>query len=516
MGGGVADFILGIDAGGTAVKAAAYSLAGEELGLATRNFRPITPAPGHSERDPRALWSEVAAVIRAVLSKAGLSGKDIAAVGVTGYGNGIYFIDGAGEPLGNGLLSSDTRALGLVEAWRAQGLEGEEMALVGKPFWPGASLSVLAWFRRYRPEVLAAAAAALSCKDYLRFRLTGRLAAEITDQSTASLVSLGRRERDPRVLELVGIEDCARLLPELIEPYAIAGALTARAAAETGLVEGTPVSAGCCDNLAVMYGTGAIGIGQVVVMSGTWSLHQVILDRPPAVGLVGFVCHAAEPGQWLLIEGSPSAASSFEWFLDTFLRRAKDSEPAERAYELSKAALAETKPEDPPVFFLPFLNGAVDDLHARASLVGFTTWHRLGHAVRAVYEGVAFEHRRHFERLLRACPRPASARFAGGPVRSREWSEIFAATLGLELEVPGGAEFGARGAAMLAARACGRFPDIAGAVAAMTARSQLIAPDAQLAALLDRRFAVYCRLHETLHAYWQTAEGMLTTAGMRG
>src|SRR5262249_35615734 len=155
--------------------------------------------------------------------------------------------------------------------------------------------------------------------------------------------------------------------------------------------------------------------------------------RPPAIGVVGFVCHAAEPGQWLLIEGSPSSASSFEWFLDTFLRRG-EGEPAEFAYELSKTALAATNPEDPPVFFLPFLNGARDDMHARASLAGFTTWHRLGHAVRAVYEGVAFEHRRHFERLLQACARPPRARFAGGPVRSREWSEIFAASLGLELE----------------------------------------------------------------------------------
>src|SRR5439155_5878187 len=138
-------------------------------------------------------------------------------------------------------------------------------------------------------------------------------------------------------------------------------------------------------------------------------------------------CHAAEPEQWLLIEGSPSSASSFEWFLDTFLRREGEGEPVELAYELSKAALAATKPEDPPVFFLPFLNGAADDMQARATLAGFTTWHHLGHAIRAVYEGVAFEHRRHFERLTRACARPASARFAGGPVRSREWSEIFAA-----------------------------------------------------------------------------------------
>jgi L-xylulokinase len=166
------------------------------------------------------------------------------------------------------------------------------------------------------------------------------------------------------------------------------------------------------------------------------------------------------------------------------------------------------------VFFLPFLNGAVDELHARGSLVGFSTWHRLGHAVRAVYEGVAFEHRRHFERLLGVSARPGSARFAGGPVRSPEWAAIFAAALGLTLDVPKGEEFGARGAAILAAVAAGHFPDIAVAVAAMTALARRIEPDAGLQALLDRRYAVYNQLHETLRPYWQAAETMLTLGKM--
>jgi L-xylulokinase len=508
----MADFILGIDAGGTAVKAAAYSLAGEERGVTGRTFRPLTPAPGHAERDPKALWQAVCEVIHAVLAGAGLTAADIAAVGVTGYGNGIYLVDAAGRPVANALLSADVRAVDIVEDWRRQGLEPGEMALVGKPFWPGSSLSVLAWFRRHRPELLARAAAMLCGKDYLRLRLTGRTAAEITDQSTASLLPLGQRARDPKVLGLVGLDDCERLLADLIEPSAIAGEVTAKAAAETGLRPGTPVSAGCCDNLAVMYGTGAIGLGEVVVMSGTWGLHQAIVDRQPPVGRIGFVNHAMAPGQWLLIEGSPSSASSFEWFVETFLRRADRKEPAERAYELANAAIAATDPADPPVFFLPFLNGAADALHARAGLVGFSTWHGLGHAVRAVYEGVAFEHRRHFERLLGVCARPASARFAGGPARSREWAAIFAAALGLRLEVPQGEEFGARGAAILAALATGHFPDIGSAVRAMTALSHVVEPEPRLQGLLDCRFAVYGRLHETLRPYWQAAETMLTPA----
>ena len=181
--------------------------------------------------------------------------------------------------------------------------------------------------------------------------------------------------------------------------------------------------------------------------------------------------------------------------------------PAETAYELSNAALAATRPDDPPVYFLPFLNGAIDDMRARGSLVGLSSWHHLGHAVRAIYEGVAFEHRRHLETLLRVCPRPAAARFAGGPARSAGWSDIFAAALGLRLDIPRGTEFGARGAAILAAVGSGSFADIATAVAAMTRLSHAIEPQPSLQALLDRRFAAYCRLHAGLRPFWQAAGG---------
>jgi L-xylulokinase len=499
----VARFVLGIDAGGTAVKAAVYGLDGEELGLASRVIRPITPAPGHAERDPEVLWQSVCAVIRAVFVDTTLSPRDIEAVGITGYGNGIYLLDQSGRPVANGLLSTDVRAAGLVADWRLRGLEPEAIERVGKPFWPGSSLSVLAWFRQHRPDVLAAATAAVPCKDYLRFRLVGRIAAETTDQSTASLLSNASRDRDLRVLSLVGLEDGERLLPELIEPFAIAGTVTGHAATETGLREGTPVSAGCCDNMAAMYGTGAVGLGEVVVMSGTWGLQQVILDHVPAGGCIGFVNHAAVPGQWLCFDGSPASASSFEWFVETFLRSRGVDEPAAAAYELADTALARTAPDDPPVFFLPFLNGAFDEIDARGGLVGLSTWHHLGHAVRAVYEGVAFEHRRHFERLLTVCKRPESARFAGGSARSRAWSEIFAAALRLKLQVPRGAEFGARGAAILAAVACGMVPDIGSAVRSMTSLAYVVEPSERLQTVLDQRFARYRQLHSTLRAFWR-------------
>ena len=503
----MARYILGIDAGGTAVKAAVYSLTGEERGVTSQALRPITPEPGHYERDPELLWSALCAVIRASMAKAGVTGDDIATVGLTGHGNGFYFVDAADRPIGNGVLSSDLRTAPMVKAWRAEGREKDHIARALKPIWYTNTPPLLAWFKRNRPNVLAAADAVLPCKDYLRLRLTGERFAELTDQSTSTIVNGFERKLDPALFALAGVSELIRLIPPAIEPTAIAGTITAEAAAATGLKAGTPVPAGCTDNNAVMLGTGAIENGQMIIMSGTWGLHQVYLDYALADGNVGFICHAIEPKRWLYCEGSPTSASSFEWFVDTFLRQPGSAEPAEQVYERCNAAIAQTDPEEPPVFFLPFLNGAYDNSNARAALVGFATWHRLGHAVRAIYEGVAFEHHRHYERLVKAFPRPSRARFCGGAARSRAWAEIFASALDLTLDVPHGSEFGARGAAMLAGVACGLFADIPAAAKAMTSLSHAIAPDSRLRTILDARYPIYRHLHESLAAHWRETAG---------
>ena len=247
-----------------------------------------------------------------------------------------------------------------------------------------------------------------------------------------------------------------------------------------------------------MLGTGAIADGQMIIMSGTWGLHQVFLDHAVRDGTVGFVCNALTPNRWIIARAArPRPAASNGSSTPSCAGRAAPSRPT-RSTSAATPRSPPPIPRIPPVYFLPFLNGAYDNANARASLIGFATWHQLGHAVRAIYEGVAFEHRRHYERLIKAFPRPTHARFCGGAVRSRPWAEIFASALDLTLEVPKGAEFGARGAAMLAGVACGLLPDIAAAAAAMTGLSHAIAPDPRLREILDRRYPAYRRLHAAL------------------
>jgi L-xylulokinase len=368
--------------------------------------------------------------------------------------------------------------------------------------WPGKPMPILAWLKRHAPQTLADARFAFSSKDFLRAKLTGRVASEASDQSSGGYSPVHSRTNDPAMLESVGLGDLARLMPPLLEPLEIAGAVTAQAAEQTGLRAGIPVSAGCSDNLAVMLGTAAVTPAEVVVMAGTWGLHQCFLDALPEDESAVFLTHGLEPGSWLAIEGSPTSAGQLDWFVERFIRSQRPDLTDEALFAELNDTVAALDPRDPPVFFFPYLNGAIDQSSARGSLIGLSNWHGLAHTVRGVMEGIAFEHRRHFDRLVRLRGRPASVRFTGGAARSLPWREILAATLDLPMELPTGKELGALGAAILASVAIGRHPDLGRAVAAMTRIGGEVDPDPDLAALLARRYQIWRGISGALSPHW--------------
>jgi len=495
--------ILALDSGGTAVKAALYDLAGHELARAGEVMQPLLPAPGQNERNPGEMWLRICACIRRIIAEARVDANEIAAVGLTSYGNGICLVDANGMPVRNAVLSTDQRAGDIVAQWRAAGAEERHIALGYQRLWAGKPLPLLAWIERHEPDVLDRAAHILMCKDYLRFRLTGVCALEVSDASSGSLYdqSSGRRW-NPTMLKLLGLEKYERLFGELLEPLSVAGTVTPEAAEATGLKAGTPVSAGYADGPAMLLAMGVVDESLLHVVSGTWGLNQLLSRNPVKDGSIMASICAARPGEFVLVESSVTSASAFEWFVDTVLAKGPGAPDPASLYAWCNREIAKAKDSDPAVYFLPYLNGCLDRPDARACFIGLAAWHALPHMIRAVFEGVALEHRRHVDQLLRGRGTPTAVRFAGGGARSRPWLEIFAAALGLPIELSEVEELGALGAAMIAAVAVGLYPDLEAAVAAMTRVKERIQPDPEKIALLARRSETHRALRDGLAPFW--------------
>jgi L-xylulokinase len=497
-------YIIAFDAGGSAVKAALYDERGAERAVATVGMTPLHPAPGCLERDPATMWVAVCDLTRKVLSASDLRPSSIVAVGLTGFGNGLFLVDRDGRPVRNAILSPDLRAKTILARWRAEGAEERSVALTLNSQFPGKPMPLIAWLEAHEPEALKRADRALFCKDYLRFRLTGSVGVEISDMSSAALIDPRLRRWTPEALEPFGLGRYAGLFGDCAEPLTITGAVTETAAAETGLAAGTPVSAGYADGPAMALGLGATDESLISVIAGTWGLNQLATSAPPTDATFASVIAGPEPGTFVVTDAGPTSASAFEWFVDSIVARADLSRRRgrEALFDFCNQEIMRTRSDGDIPYFLPYLNGRLGEPEARGCFIGLASWHGLPEMVRAVYEGVAFEHCGHLDHLLRGRKRPRAARFAGGAARSQPWLDIFASAIDFPLELSDANELGALGAAIIAAVGVGIYPDIKAAVVAMTRVARRIEPNRELSRFLAKRRRVFDALRDRLSPVW--------------
>ena len=240
-------FLMGVDNGGTVIKAAIFDLEGYEIGVSGSFMETNAPKPGYYERDPEAVWQSNISAIRNVIEDTGIDPGCIIAVSLTGYGECVNLADVNGNPVYTSVRDTDTRAAKLLEEWRINGVAEKLGELTFLAPYPASSGLLLAWMKRNEPDELNKAKWWFTIKDYIRFRLTGNPAQEITNLANSGLMNLREPGNDSILFELQGIEDCARLVPPLVKSSEIAGYITGEASSLTLLKEGTPVVAGCYD-----------------------------------------------------------------------------------------------------------------------------------------------------------------------------------------------------------------------------------------------------------------------------
>jgi L-xylulokinase len=495
-------YFLGLDAGNTVIKAVLFDAAGgRQIGMSALNGRSYQPAPGHVERDLNELWANACVAIRDCVRQAGVAPERIACIGCAGHGNGLYLIDAAGEPL-IGIQSLDSRAATL--AGEIKAAAGDRLhALCLQMPWPAQTAMLLAWVKRHRPEIYARAATLLLCKDFINVRLTGERRSDISDMSGCGLLRMPDCRYDADLLDAYGLADAAPLLPPLADPFEIIGHVSAGAAAATGLAEGTPVIAGYFDVVASAMGSGVVVPGSASIIAGTWSINQVFSSAPARSRDI-FMVAGFGPGRFVNIESSATSAANLEWYVREFVERGGHHDDP---FGYCNTRASEVRPAADDPIFHPFLYGSGEGAVFRAGFYGIAGWHTEGHLLRAILEGVMFEHRRHIEVLRGAGLAIESAVLSGGGARSPLWPQIFADGLGMEITTAQARETGALGAAIGAAVGIGAYPDYETAIAAMTRWQGVFRADGAMRDHYDRRYARYRELTDRLRPFWEDNRG---------
>jgi L-xylulokinase len=502
----MSQYLMGIDNGGTLSKAAIYDLNGKEIVSSSVKTRLIMPEAGFIERDMNELWEANVQVIRDVIIKSGVNPESIIGVSTTGHGNGMYPVDKNGEPAYNGIISTDTRAKDYVTEWYQNGTFDRTLPKTMQSLWAAQPVALLAWFKDHNPEVYQRIKWVFMLKDFIRYRLTGEAYAEITDISGTNLLNVKEVRYDTDLLKEFGLEDALEKLPPIKYSAEICGYVTPKAAQLTGLKEGTPVAGGLFDIDACAIATGLTDSSKMCVIAGTWSINEYISQTPAIERDLFMNSIYCMKGYWLTTDASPTSANNLEWFLTEFM--GEESRIAEEknisVFTLFDNMVANVKPEDVDILFLPFLYGTNVDADAKACFIGLNGWHTKEHVLRSIYEGVAFSHFDHINRLLKLREMPECIRISGGASRSKVWVQIFADVFQIPIEVTKATELGTLGAALCAGIATGHFKSFESAADSMVEVSYTCKPNPQNKEIYRHKYANYKKAIEILAPLWKT------------
>jgi L-xylulokinase len=414
-------------------------------------------------------------------------------------------VDGDVNPQRPGIVSTDSRAAGLVDEWTRAGLAAQVEPLIQQRIWPGQTLVLLGWMQRHEPELMKPGNRVLFCKDFLRAKLCGDFSTDPSDGGIAGLIDVTTSTYALEALKLLGLEAWLPLLPPIGPSCEVVGGITAEAARLTGLLEGTPVVRGVVDVTAAALSSGLTQPEEMSIVAGTFSINST-LHATPRQSFAPFLQTPYPLGGYLATEGAATSASNLEWMVKTLLSHGGALPPEQAAgiYDVINAAVSRKLGKPREALFFPFLFGGPSG--APAGLVGMTADYSFDDIMLAVFEGIVFAHKVDVDRLLSGndAARPQVIRLAGGASRSPLWSEMFADVLGLPVEVPDGSELGALGVAICAATAIGAYPSLEAAIAAMTRIARRHDGDAVRAEPYLAKYPRYLGLSAAFAAAWST------------
>ncbi len=482
---------LGVDIGTYETKGVIVTEAGEIVAQAARAHRMQVPQPGWAEHDAEQdWWGDFVFVTKKMLAESGIAPSSIAAVATSGIGPCMLPVDEQGAPLMNAVLYGvDTRAAREIADLNAE--IGEDVILdrCGNALTSQAVGPKILWLKRNRPEVFARTHKILNSTSFLVHRLTGRYTIDHYSAGNFSPFYLVDRQgwSDELAPGIISMDK----LPELMWTTEVAGRVTAKAAAETGLDEGTPVIAGTIDAAAEAVSVGVLKPGELMLMYGSTIFIILITEDRVRDGRLWYAPWLF-PGQHGSMAGLSTSGTLTHWFRENFAKEL----PAETAViELAKEAEA-SPPGAKGLVLLPYFSGErtpIHDTQAKGVLFGLDLTHTRGDMFRSVLEGIAHGTRHVFDTYAEAGQSPQAVYAVGGGTKNAVWSQATSDISGLPQTVRRKTIGASYGNAFLAALAMGDVTpehiDLWNPVAAA------ITPRAELKAMYDARHAVFRGLY---------------------
>lgn len=495
-------YYIGIDLGTSGTKTVLFDREGNALASATIEYPLYQPQNGYAEQDPDDWWKAAAGTIRMVLEKSGVSNEEVKGIGISGQMHGLVMLDKDGKVIRRSIIWCDQRTAKECEEMTEKIGAKRLIEITANPALTGFTASKILWVRNNEPENYAKCVKILLPKDYVRYKLTGEFATEVSDASGMQLLDVPHRCWSDEVLEKLDIDK--NLLGKVYESPDITGTVTAEAAALTGLKEGTIVVGGAGDNAAAAVGTGVVEDGRAFTTIGTSGVvfaHSSTVSIDPKGRVHTFCC--AVPGQWHIMGVTQGAGLSLKWFRDNFCESEKETaaQMGVDPYYLMDKEAEESPIGSNRLLYLPYLMGERTphlDPDCRGVFFGLSAIHQKRDMLRAVLEGVAYS-LNDCKNIIGGMGVPVSDMMAcGGGGTSKIWRQMLADLYGCEVKTAANREGPALGVAILAMVGAGEYASVPEACRAIIRTDKVQAPIPENSAKYAPFYKLYTELYPAL------------------
>ena len=487
-------YTIGIDLGTSAVKLLLMGDGGEIVRIASREYPIEFPRPGWSQQDPEDWWKAVRAGIPELLE--GVDAGQVRGIGAGGQMHGLVALDENDAVIRPAILWNDGRTQKQVE-YLNEAIGREKLSrYTANIAFAGFTAPKLLWMRENEPELFGRIRKIMLPKDYINYRLTGVHCTDYSDASGMLLLDVEHKRWSREMLDICGVTEAQ--LPRLYESWETVGTLLPEAAARLGLRADVAVCAGAGDNAAAAVGCGAVGGGCCNISLGTSGTVFITSDSFGVDRQNALHSFAHADGGYHLMGCILSAASCNKWWQEEVLGGGD--------YQGEEARIAPERLGRNDVYYLPYLMGERsphNDPAARGTFAGLRMDTGRADMTQAVLEGVAF--------AIRDCVEIArgqgidirASRVCGGGAKSALWRTILSNVLGIPLELPQTEQGPGYGGAMLAAVACGAYPDVKTCARKLTAVKDVTQPEPGLTAAYEKRYRVWRKLYPAMQPFYQ-------------
>ena len=493
-------YLIGIDIGTSGTKTVLFDTLGNALKSHTVEYPLYQPQNGWAEQNPQDWWNAVQQTLLYVTS--GINSTDIKAVGLSGQMHGVVMLDENNEVIRPAILWCDSRAVKECAEITEKAGKKRLIEITANPALVGFSAAKILWIKNNEPHSYKKCRHILLPKDYIRFKLTGEFASEVSDASGTQLLDIKNRQWSDEILKILDIDKS--LLGKLYESPEITGTVTPKAAELTGLAPGTIVVGGAGDNAAAAVGTGVVTDGKAFTPIGTSGVVYAHTSSPviDAAGRVHTFC-CAVPGKWHVMGVTQAAGLSLKWLRDNFC-----SEEINLAKEQDKDPyyIMDNEAKNVPIgcnklIYLPYLMGERTphlDPNARGVFFGLSAIHSKSDMIRSVMEGVAFSLRDCAEIIKNMNINISDMTICGGGAKSPLWRQIISDIYETGIKTITSAEGPALGAAILAGTGAGIYKSVEDGCEKIIQYKEITNPIPENSLTYNKFYPLYKKLYISL------------------